>query len=91
MSKLAKLDWLKFFALLLPELRALARKLYERHGGDLKEAIVELKHIGDHGKQLVLFEQELQRRMAELKARSAARDAERAAATAFAKRDEGGE
>jgi hypothetical protein len=63
---------IKFVALIMPDLRTLAIKLYERHGGDVAAAKVELRHIGDHGAQLKNFEVEIQRRLDDLKNKRAA-------------------
>lgn len=66
----------KFIALLMPELRELAIKLYKRHSGNVTAARAELRHIGDHGQQLKNFEAEIARRMADLKEKSARREAQ---------------
>lgn len=65
------IDAIKFVALIMPELNALAQKLYQRHNGNVAAAKIELRHISDHGAQLKNFEAEIQRRMDELKAKRA--------------------
>lgn len=73
----SKLAWLKFIALIMPELRELALKLYQRHSGDVDAVKAELRYIGDYGEQLRNFESEISKRMAALKEKSAEREAAR--------------
>lgn len=74
---MSKLAWLKFIALIMPELRELALKLYERHSGNVEAVKAELRYIGDYGQQLRNFESEISKRMTALKEKSAERDAAR--------------
>jgi hypothetical protein len=45
------LSWARFFAEVLPDLSALARSLFEAHGGDATRAKTELRVIRDHGER----------------------------------------
>lgn len=42
------MSWIRFFIAITPELKALAKLLYERFDGDLALSKAELKRIPDH-------------------------------------------
>lgn len=62
------LTWLKFFAALQPELKALAKSLYRAFDGDVDKARDSLRRIRDHGERLFTAEVEFERRLAALEA-----------------------
>ena len=62
--------WFRFFAMLMPDLKDLARELFRWHKGDVEAARASLVHIRNHGLRLDIAEAEIDARMARAKADS---------------------
>lgn len=63
-----------FIRELMPDLRELAKKLFDQTEGDLFRAREALKLIGNHGEKLKAWEAETRQRLDEAKARAKARE-----------------
>lgn len=58
-----KVGWVRFFALLLPDVRDLIKELYGWYKGDVDKARSALIHIRNHGLRLDIAEAEIDERM----------------------------